>query len=64
VKTLFSILFVILPIAVVAQMGKVVGKVRDSKGEPLIGASVINKMEITCSKYRLEKVCLSADTQV
>ena len=46
-KTLFSILFVILPIAVVAQMGKVVGKVRDSKGEPLIGASVIYKKDIT-----------------
>jgi len=40
-----QIIFVATPIW--AQQGKITGKVRDSKGEPLTGASVIYKKDIT-----------------
>lgn len=47
VKVLLASIIFLLPLFLFGQTGKIVGKVRDNKGEALIGASVIFKKDIT-----------------
>jgi len=46
-KKTLSIIIVLLSFSAFSQNGKIVGKVRDSKGEIIIGASIIYKKDIT-----------------
>jgi iron complex outermembrane receptor protein len=46
-KSLFCLLLLVFSFSAFSQNGKIVGKVRDSNGEPIIGASVIFRKDIT-----------------
>jgi iron complex outermembrane receptor protein len=46
-KFLFQLIVLTLSFSAFAQNGKIVGKVRDDKGESIIGASVIYKKDVT-----------------
>jgi outer membrane receptor protein involved in Fe transport len=52
---IFLILILLLPILAFSQNGKVVGKVRDQKGNPLLGAAIIYRSDITIGAISDEK---------
>ena len=46
-KTAYLLILILVSFSTFGQEGKLTGKVRDSKGQPLIGASVIYKKDVT-----------------